>query len=951
MQKLLCIIKCSAITLMLLSGCQNQLQQENISEIKKPTEQRSIKPARTQPALPTDQNWQEDPFIENSPEPLFSQAESRRGYIIFNRPITDIVYPNSYPKKHERIKNLTGFGCKGEFEPLTFSLYPNRKLKNLKVKVSDLKNGNSTIPSLEIAVRLQTYWKIPFPHYVTNRNFKWRLSPELLEDVTVHTSPAKQCQRYWLTVKVPDNAVPGLYKGNVTLWDDGYAKAIKIPVTFQVMSFDLMKDPNKHYSAYYYDYLWGYDDSGKKVKNNKWIMKAAENSYRSMKDHGFDAMPTVYLRYNSKTDKVYARQGDRIMKTAKKAGFKNIPFVPVAGGNAIGAIIRKFDKKFKRQSHWRVNKNKMPNEKIYAKITELFKDFNDEWNAKGYPKIYCCPLDEIDTSSWKFGKKVYAAVKASGMGVYITKSPLTTDAPHYKDVIDAFCSQPYALPYEQVVKSKRLQYWCYPNHNSWEIRRPSVMCNGGRMTYGFGNWRSGHTVLIPWAWSCWRSNTPISYFRKPRIKKGIKTYYTPAGNPADENGNIIPTTYWQCFREGYDDGRYIYTLQKVISERENNSDPNCRKLVTKGKALLQKIWDDIQVEQKYKAPATVSILPIEFNALRWQMAELTENLIQYKGKASQAIPSVTVNTTAKKSKKLNILAREQERGNLIIKNLGDEKFDYWKSVAGEAKITITDEEQFTGGKSLKLTIKVDHKTDGGGEKGKYPVGWPRIRSNFKKNKLDLTKYEFINFYVMVDSNRDEVADDNTPAYWTFGSHIKGNKLPAQTLLGQIPQRTWIQVMIPLNKIIDYDANLAPWKSIESMQFGIGESKYNDGTNLTFYIDNIALINFKTPILEKVIVSSTILLPTGTLYCKISSQGTAFIKQGEYKLKLQLINKDGVIKSEKTSELKGCKAVSLKLNNIKQADYTLKGSIIDKNGKTTSIWEKTITAINGPGQRN
>jgi hypothetical protein len=948
MLKLRNILSASSIALLILNGCESI--PETITETCIPPNSEPEKLAIKQAPVPATPKWQEAPFIENEPAPEFTKSESKRGYIIFRRAISDTVYPNSHPKAHERIDKLQGFGCRNEFEPMTFSIYPERELKNLKVRVSDLKNGNDIIPSSDISVKLQTYWNIPYPHYTTSTGFKYRRSPELLEKVSKHSSPAKECQRYWLTVKTPGNAKPGLYKGSATIWDDGYSKAIKIPISFRVMSFDLAKDPTKHYTAYYYDYMWGYDESGKKKKNNEWTVKAAENSYRSMLEHGFDALPTVYLYYNNKADKIYARQGDRIMKTARKAGFKNIPFVPMCAGNAISSILKKYDKNFKRKSHWRMTEKDMPAEAVYPKITELFKKFNDEWNAKGYPKIYCCPLDEIDSSAWKFGKKIYKAVKDSGMGVYITKDPTAVDAHHYEDAIDAFCSQPFAIPYEDVAKSKRLQYWCYPNHNSWEVRKPTVMCNGGRMTYGFGFWKSGHTVLIPWAWSCWRNNKPITYFQKPRIKHGKPTYYTPGGNPADENGEIINTTYWECFREGYDDGRYIYTLQKAIAEREDNKNPECQKLIEQGKALLQKIWDNIKVEQKYKGPGTVSFLPDDFDNFRWQMASITEKLQKYKPKSGIAAPPVLVNTSKRKEKE-SILDREKKRGNLITKSLGDEEFGYWKSVAGEAKINISDAKSISGNKCMKLDINVDHDTDGGGEKGAYPIGWPRIRAHFKKNEIDLTKYEFLNFYVMIDSDRDEVADDSTPAYWTFSSHVKGSRLPSPRILGQVPQRVWLPVMIPLNSIIDRNASLEPWKSIEGMQFGISESNYANGTKLTFYIDDISLISFKTPVIEKIQAPSTILLPAKSLYCKISVLGASFIKKGDYKIQVQLIDKAEKIAAKTSSELKGCAAIEMKLKKLLPGKYVLKGAIVDKSGKEVSKWAKEVDALDGPDHKS
>ncbi|HOX28413.1 MAG TPA: hypothetical protein PLQ76_04570, partial [bacterium] len=67
----------------------------------------------------------------------------------------------------------------------------------------------------------------------------------------------------------------------------------------------------------------------------------------------------------------------------------------------------------------------------------------------------CCPIDEVDQSCKEFGVKVYAAVKAAGMKTYATKDPTNPDAAAYAPYLDIWCSQPYSVPYEQIVAQKR----------------------------------------------------------------------------------------------------------------------------------------------------------------------------------------------------------------------------------------------------------------------------------------------------------------------------------------------------------------------------------------------------------------------------------------------------------------------------------------------------------------
>ena len=60
--------------------------------------------ARQQPTVPAE--YTEVPFVEDAPEPELTAAEKQRGYILFHRPITEPVYPNTRPLAHERLQTL-----------------------------------------------------------------------------------------------------------------------------------------------------------------------------------------------------------------------------------------------------------------------------------------------------------------------------------------------------------------------------------------------------------------------------------------------------------------------------------------------------------------------------------------------------------------------------------------------------------------------------------------------------------------------------------------------------------------------------------------------------------------------------------------------------------------------------------------------------------------------------
>ena len=277
--------------------------------------------ARQQPTVP--EGYREIPFIETVAEPVLDDAEQQRGFLLFQRPIVEPVYPNTHPHAHERVAELQAFAAQGEFEPFTFSLYPVRDLKNLKVRVSSLKGDGGEIGAQQIGVRLATYWNMGFPRYTSRETY--RRLPELLEHVTEHSSPAKECQRWWLTVHVPEGTKAGMYRGTVTVSDDLTTMPVEILLSLRVLPFSLKQDPAKHYSAYY--------DARNKVafagEEKVFIDKATANEYRAMKGYGLDMLPTLSIWYDQGRERLEMSQGEEIERMMA-AGLTGP--IPVTGG-------------------------------------------------------------------------------------------------------------------------------------------------------------------------------------------------------------------------------------------------------------------------------------------------------------------------------------------------------------------------------------------------------------------------------------------------------------------------------------------------------------------------------------------------------------------------------------------------------------------------------------------
>ena len=304
--------------------------------------------------------FKENPFVETNPEIVPTEMEKKLGFIVFGRPITETVYPQSIPLPDERISSLSAFGTPGEFEPVTFSIYPLKNLKDIRVDTSALNSDKNLIPSENIDTRLVVYRNINYPHYSVPGIY--RRMPELLEKVTLNNAPAKECQRYWLKIKVPGNATPGLYHGTVNISYKGLGKVLSIPLRFRVLPFKLLKDPEKHYTAYDWGVFRAY-----KSKSQEWKENAVRTDIRAMSEYGFDTFPTIYMSYDPKLNSLLVKNGDQVIRQIANAGIKG----PVPAPGISGFYYSQTKKEM--GPHHKIDE--MPPAEFYTRLTEAVKNF------------------------------------------------------------------------------------------------------------------------------------------------------------------------------------------------------------------------------------------------------------------------------------------------------------------------------------------------------------------------------------------------------------------------------------------------------------------------------------------------------------------------------------------------------------------------------------------------
>ncbi|MDZ4199823.1 MAG: hypothetical protein U1E27_11140, partial [Kiritimatiellia bacterium] len=251
-----------------------------------------------------------------------------------------------------------------------------------------------------------------------------------------------------------------------------------------------------------------------------------------------------------------------------------------------------------------------------------------------------------------------------------------------------------------------------------------------------------------------------------------------------------------------------------------------------------------------------------------------------------------------------------------------------------------------GRPAMRMDVNVDHLVDGGGESGKYPVGWPRIRRAFKPGEVSLGDYDFLTFQVRIDSNRDEVADDVTPFIVNFLSH-EGSKLDRHLDLGDV-QRDWVPVRIALADIREETpGGPDAMRTLNGLQLVIAESHYAHGTFLRFDFDSVEFVRLNVPVLSRVQCANAILTPARWMTVSAGYLGAAAARERGCRIEASLIDSAGKTVSSVTVPLSESEEFRLATDGVTPGEYRLSVSIVDRDGQTLSEHSRRLIALQGP----
>jgi hypothetical protein len=472
-------------------------------------------------------------------DPLAPTAQDRRrGFVAFQRDYMQDVYYNDTPRRGEIARRLVGEAFAGEYEPVTLGLVPLVDLGQTTVTVGDLEGPSGNIPAEVIDVGYVSY-RIS---RVTSEGTVYTIAPRYVMPMATVDMPRAVTRRFWLTVKTPADARPGVYKGMVSVESD-LGKAA-LPIEFRVRAGRL--DPVDVPAG-----PWGYSINVPALDGDPaaaaFNRRLAAKSLKKMREYGFttfSGVPTIaYSGFRDGKPVLDFRLADQQMKQAKQLGF--LAVVGYGGGiSGVNAYYQDADAMTAAGFH-----------DYPAFIKALYSEVKKHAEREGWIPVYYNLGDEpIGDDLARSAENAEAYRKAFPQG------------PPYFTAASSYAGSDPQDPHFRLGRALHVVNWNLHSEDSVRLVHRFggdwAFYNGGnRWTYGDYLYKAvkqfGLKFRISWHWNA-AAGDP--YYALDCREDDY------AWCNASPDGRLVPSLEFERIREGLDDYRRLLTLARLARD-------------------------------------------------------------------------------------------------------------------------------------------------------------------------------------------------------------------------------------------------------------------------------------------------------------------------------------------------------------------------------------------------
>ena len=513
------------------------------------------------------------PQVEE-PEPPVTDADRSNGYVLFARNIMERVLPRSRPRVDElRPAKVAMFAAPGEYESVGLSVYPLERLAGANLTlVGDLVAEGARLRRDAVTVRRITYC-LSGSRY-KNELAQCHVLPSIIRDAWPVAMFGRWCVRYWITVKVPDDARPGVYRGTLRFGAEGKPSQ-DVELQVRVLPFRLRDDPAVARGFFYYVPRWYRRYGFEGMEDRFW--QAVERDLMLLAEYGFntfDSRGLVKINVEDGKVRIDFADADRFWELYRKVGLRGeaicsdgaVGTGPLVGQRPFGLPPElPYDEPADRQ--------------LLKQTVALFRDHALQANWPGAPKplMFWCTDELAGRSEGNVDLgiallELYRQVP--GIRTYCSING--ADELRMLDQLD-LVSMNSGVDVTQEVIDQVHEAGC---------RLGFYNIGGTRFSYGFYLWKTRGVINLSWNW-----NNPK---QDPFVQIDGNRQEDSYAYQTDDA--IYPTYRLELAREGVDDLKYLMTLQSLLAEARRADAPAVREAVAYADRVLKLLGDMTTVE-------------------------------------------------------------------------------------------------------------------------------------------------------------------------------------------------------------------------------------------------------------------------------------------------------------------------------------------------------------------
>jgi len=492
--------------------------------------------------------------------------------------------PDTLPLDGKADDRIDITAAQGEFEPASFIIAPMADVKRLELKASALVGDNGKIPAGAVDIKVvkcwyqagtawysyfadpasralvpelllndenlvkvdmekqENYLRVDYPkgsQYVwasypaeaEAEPFNYQREPfvdsPVLLPVRLETGQAKQ---FWLTVKIPENTVAGIYNGRISLTAEGRS-AGEMTLQVRVLPFKL-PEPRTYYDLNRQFLTFMYSScslAGHLTQNgNDWKMaeQRLTAELRNMREHNlYNYYQQDLIFFDAENKKAFIRNQELV----REAGFLPPLFGAFAASGGFFSPKDKSPETFDRY---------IEDAEEALSITE---------RILGHRQVYFFGADEPSKRILLAQQDGWKALHEKGAAIYSTGKDSHFNLAGYAEEISN---------YPGLIKRENAAKWHALGHCIMSYASPHTGPENPEFS------RRNHGMLLYKAWYDGSGN--FQYYDRDSWNDFTGEYRRLNIVYPTQNG-VIDTIAWEGFREGIDDVRYA-TLLKMLAE-------------------------------------------------------------------------------------------------------------------------------------------------------------------------------------------------------------------------------------------------------------------------------------------------------------------------------------------------------------------------------------------------